>query len=321
MKRELLAAVQHPPVKMAEPARLDPAISVANAFDRLLRQILAHWQVNQAAALAGQDEGIHQLRVAIRHMKTLFYLFRPYIAATDYEVVRNALTRFGKTLGGARDWDVFGDLLLANAATYRSTQDASREAAVLARPIRNRSHRQVVDMIKAPFYSSFLAHMRQRLDERRWLGKLKGEQAGRFSDASPILLDRQLRGVRQSGRHIAGLSAERRHDLRKKMKKLGYSVEFVAGIHGEHGARRYAKRISRVLDVLGDLNDLAMADSRLAEASGSGSNANRSARLLRKRWRRQRAKRLDLLPGVWGRFKKAERFWRNGRATADAACQ
>jgi len=293
---------------------IDATLSVADAFGQLLRNALGHWQVNQPAALANQDEGVHQVRVAIRRVKSLFDLFRPYIAKADYDAVRGELTRIGRTLGAARDWDVFVDETLARAATRRSTHGAARNVVALAQPMRRRCHRQMVEMINAPPYAAFLLQMSRRLDERRWLGGMKRNRSAAIADASPDLLDRQPRAAFKAGRGIAGLSAGQRHELRKKLKKLCYSVEFVADLHGERVARRYSNRLNRVLDVLGDLNDLAMAEKCLVEASAGTGKVKRVVAPLRKRWRRQRAKRLDQLPGVWRRFRKTERFWTDGPA-------
>jgi triphosphatase len=295
-------------VNAAEVVSLDGAMSVADAFRRLLRSTLRHWQVNQVAALAGQDEAVHQMRAAIRRVKTLFDLFRPYIAEADFEAVRRDLTRIGRTLGAARDWDVFVDETLASAAADRPTRGAAGKVAALAQPARRRYHQKVAEMIKGPRYAAFLLQMHGRLDKRQWLANMKLNPSTAIAEATPDLLDRQARKAFKAGKGIAALSADRRHDLRKKLKKLNYSVEFVGDLRGARAARRYSKRICRVLDVLGDMNDLAMADTCLLHATGRGSKAKHMARPLRKRWRQERAKQLARLPGVWRRFKQAELF-------------
>lgn len=317
VKREILALDGDRAAPTAEIANLDGAISVADAFGRLLRNALRHWQVNQVAALAGQDEAIHQMRTAIRRVKALFELFRPYIANSDFEAARRELTRIGRTLGAARDWDVFVDETLARAEADWSTRGAARKVAALTEPARRRCQRKVAKMIQAPRYRAFLRQTSIRPDERQWISSVKLNPSVLIAEASADLLDRQASKALRAGKGITTLSAGRRHALRKKLKKLNYSVEFVGALQGVLAARRYSKRMGRVLDVLGDMNDLVMADKCLVQATGKGAKARRMARSLRKRWRRERAARLARLPRVWRKFKHVELFWRNGRDAAD----
>jgi triphosphatase len=48
------------------PITLDPAVRVEAALERIGRRCLTHLLNNEQAALTGEPEGIHQMRVAIR---------------------------------------------------------------------------------------------------------------------------------------------------------------------------------------------------------------------------------------------------------------
>ena len=55
---------------------LKPNATVDEAFREVLRSCVQHWSANEAAALDGRDpEGVHQLRVAIRRLRSAFSIF------------------------------------------------------------------------------------------------------------------------------------------------------------------------------------------------------------------------------------------------------
>lgn len=179
--------------------------------------------------------------------------------------------------------------------------------------LRRRCHQHVGEMMEAPGYKAFLMQMEQRLEAHDWLGDRRNAESTAFAAAIPALLDRQARKVSKAGRSIPRLSGRRLHDLRKKLKKLGDGVEFAADVQGKPGGG-YAKCLKNVLGVLGELNDLAVADRCLSKATGSSSRARRVVRPLRKRLRRKAVRRLGQLHLVWRRFKNVEPSWKRESA-------
>jgi CHAD domain-containing protein len=308
----LLAAGGHPAAYKAEPPTVHAESSIAKAFAQLVHASLRHWLVNQAATLDGDAEGMHQMRIAIRRLATQFNLFRPYIAPADYAAVDRQLTRFGRVFGGARDWDVFTGETLASAARKRRTRRAARKVARLARPARRSAHHAAEAVIREPRYTRFLLRVNLRLAEQRWLAEIEGDDLVAITAASGDLLDRQARKAQKAGKGIARLSPEDRHMLRKRLKKLRYSAEFLAGLYEPEAVRVYVKRIKNVLDLLGKVNDLAVAETLLAEAVGSTGKRPKLVEPLRRHWGRQCAKRLDRLPRAWRRFTTTKPFWEAG---------
>ena len=83
---------------------MPPAIS---GFARLSGALLDDLLANQPAVLRGDEgEGIHQMRIGIRRLRSLLVLFERFLephAATRFS---DELRRLGRVLGAARDWDV-----------------------------------------------------------------------------------------------------------------------------------------------------------------------------------------------------------------------
>ncbi len=81
-------------------------------------------------------------------------------------------------------------------------------------------------------------------------------------------LTRRWRKVRKKGRVLAQLDAPSRHKLRIQAKKLRYAVEFFANLFASKRAAKRRKRflsaLERLQDGLGDLNDIAVHEERIA---------------------------------------------------------
>jgi CHAD domain-containing protein len=86
-------------------------------------------------------------------------------------------------------------------------------------------------------------------------------------DLAPDLLKRLEHKVAHRSQHIARRSDGDLHALRKAMKKLRYSIEFLAPLLRHKQAKTYLHRCKQSLKHLGSLNDAVMAVT-LAERLG-----------------------------------------------------
>src|SRR5829696_4425852 len=68
-------------------------------------------RVAQTAVRAGEPSGVHDLRVAMRRLRSLLATFRPVFDATVTEPVRDELASASVRLGEARDGEVATETL------------------------------------------------------------------------------------------------------------------------------------------------------------------------------------------------------------------
>ena len=73
-----------PQAVRAGPVTLDPAMSVEAALERIGRRCLTHLLSNEQAALAGEPEGIHQMRVAIRRLRSALLALKRALPIKHY---------------------------------------------------------------------------------------------------------------------------------------------------------------------------------------------------------------------------------------------
>jgi CHAD domain-containing protein len=153
------------------------------------------------------------------------------------------------------------------------------------------------------------------LASESWLAELDADAAavlqspvGGFATA---VLQRRYDQVRKKGRKLGELSAAELHRLRIAVKKYRYAVDFFAGLYEPGGARQALKRLSRLQDVLGAMNDAATVANLMAR----GFDGARGRRVLEAKgillgWSRGRAATLKReLRSAWKEFRSAGKFW------------
>jgi inorganic triphosphatase YgiF len=89
------------------PIALDPAISVEAALERIGRRCLMHLLCNEQASLAGEPEGIHQMRVAIRRLRAALLALKRMLPMKHYRWASEELRWTAHALGVVRNWDIF----------------------------------------------------------------------------------------------------------------------------------------------------------------------------------------------------------------------
>jgi triphosphatase len=132
-----------------------------------------------------------------------------------------------------------------------------------------------------------------------------------FSETSAVSLDRIADRVDKRGRGVGPeTSAEELHPLRKSLKKLRYSIEFLSSIHPQKVTKRYLRPIKKLQKTLGIINDAAAAlrlDEQLSQERIDLTIA--AAALARTEDRASRKARRRLVK-EWAAYGQQERFWR-----------
>ena len=126
----------------------DPAIEALRA---IVEETLGHLLANQPAALAGDPEGVHQVRIAVRRIRSALRLFSPHIEQHATRLFEDALRHAGRTIGEARDWDVFCDEILPQVS---ETAEARKFAEMMRAPAEARraaAHQRCVRQRASPF--------------------------------------------------------------------------------------------------------------------------------------------------------------------------
>jgi inorganic triphosphatase YgiF len=308
------AAHKARPVAVAEDALLEELL--AAVAEGCLAQIVE----NEPAASLGVDpEGVHQMRVGARRLRSALGFFGPVVPERTREALREELRWLAGELGPARDLDVFATDLLDPLLRERPADEALAGLRAAAEEARGEAHARVRAALDSARWPRFALETGGWIARRAWREQaLSHESAQLFLPArlhAAGVLERRHRRARKLGRRLAEATVEERHQLRIRLKKLRYAAEFTACLYPGRRAPRYARRLARLQDALGHLNDVANAErqldallSRLGAAASPG--AARAAGLAEGWVAHSAHAELAQLPARWKRFEDAARFWR-----------
>jgi triphosphatase len=322
--RRLLSPEPPAPVRAHLPS-LTPETPLDEAIGALLRNCLSHFLCNLPALASGDSvEAVHQMRVAMRRLRSALGLFNRALPCPEFEYLRAESKRIAAVLGEARDWDVFVETLRAGLLPHFADEPGFDGLLSAAQAKADAGRAAVVRLAADKATTRFVLVLEHLAAERGWRSAAADVRLGRLDE--PVAgfaarsLDRLDRKVRKRGRHFRSLSPEARHALRIALKHMRYATEFFGRLfHPAPAAELYARRAAALQDLLGELNDAAIAlrlvkalDSRaspdLAFAAGvaagwCGRASVGDERTLKKAWRS---------------LVKAERFWRSELAELKA---
>jgi CHAD domain-containing protein len=93
---------------------LSKTSSIASTFSSLATPVVAE-AAQRAKELSTKSdaEGFHQLRVAFRKLRALYWAYSPYLGEEATAQATDEFKRLAAVAGGTRDWDIAGDLLTA----------------------------------------------------------------------------------------------------------------------------------------------------------------------------------------------------------------
>ncbi len=321
-----LADGQEEGVVKAGKLELDADTTVEGAIARIVRTCVNHMAANEAVSVKGEDpEGIHQMRVALRRLRSALALFRDFIPADQYGWLVGEVKWLAGNLGPARDWDVFltellepvGDSFHRADGHGKPLQEDIDALATAARAKRDRAYEAAREAILSERYTTMLLKVGAWVESRGWRAQRVSEHSARLFEPveglADHLLSRRAKKARRAGQGFADLSVTERHELRIALKKLRYAAEFFRSLHEDKPARRYIQQLAAFQDALGHLNDVATATRLLHELHDDGSRPvpgePRAAGIVIGWHARGVADAEATLVGLWEGFAGAKPFW------------
>ncbi|WP_207476210.1 CYTH and CHAD domain-containing protein [Arenibaculum pallidiluteum] len=309
----LMAARPPAPSAPALPS-LTPIATTAEGFRHVMRHGIGHLLANEGAALTcGDPEAVHQMRIALRRLRTALSLFSAGLVPDEAAHHRDELGWLAGRLGPARSWDVLCDETLAGFASRHGGSDpgfAALQAA--AEDSARAAHRKAAEGIRSPRYTTLLLTLGGWIESGRWQApgpETAALLARPLREPAALWLGELQRKVGKAGRGLARLDEEERHRLRLRVKRLRYAAELLRGLYPA-AAGPYLDALERLQDRLGGLNDLATA-RRMVEALAE--EADRPARAAARdvcSWiERRMGKRLAALAEDWDSFGSTAPFW------------
>ena len=303
------------PVK-AQAAALDPEMSVSDAFKAVMSANLAHLHANERGTLAGTDpEYLHQMRVALRRLRSALGVFSPPVAESKAEPLARQLKWLASRLGPARDWDVFVSDTLPPIESEFGAHGELRAFGARCSELRRGANANARRAVRSRRYQRLVLRLAAWIDAEGWQLSAQAPEAGALqapvAEFAARVLEKRYQQARKRGRRLAKRSPAELHRLRIAIKKFRYATDFFASLYPGKTARETLRRLGELQDILGAMNDAATVAGLMTQ----GFRGARGKRVLEAKgillgWSRGRAVLLkQRLKGAWKAFRAAERFW------------
>jgi len=300
----------------AAPGGLVADMSAETAFRAVLAQGLRMILGNEVCVREDLHiEGCHQMRVGMRRLRVAFNLFKKNLPQGEGVLIRRLLKHCTKALDGLRDWDVFLNETLPmveerfpdhpGITDLRKAAAKQREAALVT----------AREMLESFEYQQLLLLLGAWSSYSRWASgadasQMKAMSASVTKLAEP-LLSRAYKRLTKRGSDVGKLTVPQLHALRLDVKQMRYGSDFFGEVYDGKPAKKFRKELATLQEILGWLNDVAVAEARLMALKPQLSKDGMVAIGLISGWFGARADhRLQGLDQAWKKFEKQKLFWK-----------
>ena len=272
-----------PAVVKAAALVLSPQLSAGQGFQHIASNCLAQIRGNAAGVELGSDpESVHQMRVGLRRLRSALGLFAGSVRCPV--ALQAQLAWLGSALGSARDWEVLAGSTLMSAVNACPDQAAFAQLLQAAQAQARRQRQKAAHAVASVRYAHLLLALDGWISGAAW-GELpipaaeQALQAPLAGFAARILArchaKLHKRGRQQGSKAAPSIpttgsdAARKRHRLRIAAKKVRYASEFFQSLYPAGQMRAYLNALTGLQDVLGALNDAAVAAGLLRQLAHS----------------------------------------------------
>jgi CHAD domain-containing protein len=237
----------------------DAAVAlVAAALARGTAELLAA----DVAVRLGEPDAVHQLRVAVRRLRTALGAFGSALDPAWAEHLAGELAWLGRSLGAARDAEVVAERVAAAVADLGAEPLLADLAAR-----RERAAAGVATTLAEPRYVALAALLRSAAaDPPAAEGGMPPARA-----LATRVVDAAWRDLERAVRRLDGKGDRSWHAVRISAKRARYAAEAASPV--VPAAERLARAGAALQDALGTFHDTTLTRAALAEVAAEGDGA------------------------------------------------
>jgi CHAD domain-containing protein len=240
-------------------------LSIAQVVRRSIRDSYERLTANENGLRTGDDpEAVHQARVATRRLRSDLRTFEPFLDRAWAADLGADLRWIGSELGVVRDIEVLRDRLRTHAAGLPSAEaEAARRVVHRLDADREAARFDLLSMLAQPRYG----HVHDRLAAAAATPSFTDDAFAPASAALTTVVHARWKKVRRAVRRAGdNPSDDALHRIRVRAKRCRYAAEACESVY-ETRARRLARAMTSIQDVLGEHHDAVVATAWLAKTA------------------------------------------------------
>lgn len=264
----------------ARPVPLSAGMTSEIAARDVLRECFEQISANVDVVLfTDAPEGPHQLRIGLRRLRAAFGMFKPVIGHPEMFRLNEEAKYIGARVGALRDLDVVITDIIDPEHEEHPHEHGFNALRSAIESRRETVRAELRDFLRSEQAQKFQIDLARFIETRRWLAPEDFEQTARLAqpikDLSCKALNKRWKSCVKHARGIDHLTIDERHELRKELKKLRYTIEFLGPLYSTKKVTNFVRKMKKMQNIFGDLNDLAMAEELLCKTDSPGArNAN-----------------------------------------------
>jgi CHAD domain-containing protein len=297
---------------------LDPELGTEDALVLAMGHLTEVLLWHAPAAEAGHTpEGVHQMRVAMRRLRSVLRVFRPACDGPSLRGFDAGLRELAALLGPARDWDVWLGGLGAEIAAALPGEGRIDALLRAARQTRDAAYAALRPALQGPALRRIAWDAVALVETRPWRTEGDAEAAARRD--APIeafaagVLGKRWRRIEEAGEDIRDLPDADFHALRIEAKRMRYAAELFAPLWGRKRVRRFLDRLAEVQEAFGLANDAVVAHALMAHLADRAGRENAEiawAGGVAEGWALARARRARAkASAAWEELLRGEIYW------------
>lgn len=300
-----------PAVVKAGATKLNPGAKAVDAFRQIAWECLSQLQGNLDMVLQGNDiEGVHQMRVALRRLRSLISVFGAVVDRTSCEALVEEVRWINDLLGAARNLDVFVTETLPPMLEPLHQHKGLQLLGEKARQAQGAAYACLREALQSQRYQRLQLALGAWLEGGAWV-KPNSNTLSIITLAAKVL-GKRYKQLRQHGRRLVHMHPEERHQTRISAKKSRYAAEFFTSLYPGNGTKGFIRALADLQGVLGILNDIATTEGVIRDLIGAHPGRALDEVLhLFSGWNACNAMyNLEHMREKWDRLEAQEPFWK-----------
>ena len=303
----LCGAVKPAPVKSTH-APIDKHQTSADASNAILQAALVQFVANVPGFLqhAHETEYLHQLRVALRRLRTGVLLAKSLgrpLPDWDQE-----LRELMHVLNPARDWDVFQEQILPKMLTRLSwpseNMSAENNVANLITNTATHARQRAQSWLRKPALTQLILDVGRSL-----LATPADRHEGDVKAWAGIILEKRWQQLHKRCHGFAKLNPAERHLARIAAKKMRYAAEAFLPLYGKH-TEHFITVLATLQDKLGYENDLRIGIKLLRAIPKQSTALSFELGRICGALQLEAAQSAHLSATIWQEVDESKLFWR-----------
>jgi inorganic triphosphatase YgiF len=260
------------------PVHLQSGMTTREAFRAIGHACLKQVIANEPAVLAGDADGVHQMRIGLRRLRAAISLFPEILSDAQTDKIKKDLKWLSGELGPLRELDVFVTRVVTPVKRRYARRQGMPGLSSDFEQRRTAALERAQNALRSPRYRTVALNIAAWLETGDWAKPqddlIRGRGEVPIETSAAAQLARRWKKIRKRGKSLAELNAGRRHKLRIQAKKVRYAAEFFADTFpGKKATKRreaFLAALKGMQDCLGDLNDIVVHESLTTDIAKDG---------------------------------------------------